>query len=352
MARNATPNDTALQQALKKLRSIKANPQLTATRTVAPTSHKMAVEPVAIDKFLTFIQTVEPIVVQRNDLFRLSHGMAKHLEELALPQCVFGLVYLNRKFYLVDGNTRKRSWLTHTLSTLPSTVWVAVMVIDSEEEGKRIYGCYDSKQAKKTNRDDLLSMMHNAGVKPETLKSSVVAGGKLVSVISNIARAMSGGSASPKRKQEVVNAHLFCFRELDKLMLNDGELRGGALWAGLRLYRQVPREFFSYIDSYLLELKMVETPLAHTVDASVVETAALALRQCRKYQVGTSGEKPIPVMFPVYLEGFYRWSKAQVNAGKTTAKFRSFVSKMMKDIISPDIERALHLLPEIDNSLV
>lgn len=346
MARNATTQETALQTALSRLSSVKTDPALTKGRTIITVDHRMDVKKMPIGRFLTFIKDVNPIQVQRNDLYRLNNGLAKHLEQLQLPQCCFALVFFDGQFYLVDGNTRKRSWLSQTLSELPSHVFVAVMAIDSLDEGVDIYNCYDSKQSKKTMRDELLSLLHNAGVEPTTLLSKLVAGGKLVSVLRYMTRALSGGSASPKRRQQVVQRHAQAFRDLDLLQLDEGQIPGGAVWALLRLYQELPREFATYVDGYAAELKKLGTPNETTVASSVAVARDKALERCKQLGVGTSGEKPIPVMFGSFLLGFVGYAKQLSRKGQTSAKFSRYLAKLERDVVEPDVQRVQRLLPQ------
>ena len=348
MTSNATTQDTALQTALATLSSIKADPALTRGRAIIQVDDRMAPVVVTIGQLLTFIRDLKPIQYQRNDLYRLNNGLAKHLESFQLPQAVLALVYFEGQFYLVDGNTRKRHWSDNTMCSLPSHVTLVVMAVSSLEEGKDIYNCFDSKGAKKTNRDDLISMLHEAGVIPDTLKTKLVAGGKLVSVVSNIARAAYGGSASEKRKLEVVTSHTAAFRDLDRLGLDEGVIPGGAIWVLMRLYREVPREFSCHIDSYAAEMKKLSTPQEHLVASSVIQARDKAFRNCRFYEVGSSGEKPMKVMFPAFMMGFLAYSRQLIRMGKASESFTKYLPKLKKDIIDTEIasvERLLVKLP-------
>ncbi len=347
MARNATTQETALQTALKQLSSVKTKPTILKGRAIIQIDESMDVKKVPIARFLTLIEDVKPIQVQRNDLYRLNHGLAKHIEQFELPQACFALVYFEGQFYLVDGNTRKRSWLNQPRMPVPSHVFVAVMAVDTFEQAVDIYNCYDSKSAKKTSRDDLLSMFHAAGLPPETLVSKQVAGGKLVSVIRNMARAMSGGSASPNRRQAVVTQHAKALRDLDKLGLDEGMISGAGVWALLRLYQELPRGFIGYVDRYAAELRKLGTAQEHLAATSVQETHQKALRNCLAYGVGTSGEKPIPVMFPAYLEGFLTYGRQLVRLGQADAKFSKYLARLKDSFIAQELTRAQRLKPAL-----
>jgi hypothetical protein len=343
MVRNATPQETALRNALATLAAVKADPAVTKGRTIIAIGDRMRVVCMPIGKLLTFIRGVKPIEVQRNDLYRLNNGLAKHLENFELPQAMMALVYFEGTFYLVDGNTRKRSWLNQTCRPLPSHVFVTLMGVDSLEQGKKIYNCYDSKGAKKTNRDDLVSMLHSCGVDPSTLKDKLVAAGKLVTVVQCMARAMSGGSASPQRKLEVVQYHAAAFRDVASLGLDEGVIPGGAVWALLRLYREVPAEFHGYVGRYADEMRKLTGPQKHLVASTVLSVEEKARKACFDAQVGTSGSAPIPVMFPAYLAGFARYGRQLVRLGEANKKFAAFLTKFVKATVEPDIERAYEL---------
>lgn len=351
MARNATTQDTALQtsslQNALKLLNVKTKTSLTKGRVIKQVDHLMDVKKMPIGKFLTLIEEMNPVHVQRNDLYRMQNRLAKHLEQFMPPQCSFALVYLEGKLYLLDGNTRKRAWLNQTHLPLPSHVFVAVIAAETEEQASKFYGCYDSKEAKKTNRDELLSMIHLAGLEPETLLSKLVAGGKLVSVVRNMARAMSGSSASPKRKQTVVTDHIQAFRALDSLLLDEGMVKGGGVWALLRLYRELPQEFHEHITTFALELVKLDSPVEHLAAAEVKEAKLNALESCLAYGTGTSGEKAIPAMYLAYLPAFWAYTRGLISVKRAPAKLNKVLNAKEATFLKPELTRVRRLLTKL-----
>lgn len=351
MARNATTKDTALQtsslQNALKLLNVKTKASLTKGRVIEQVDHLMDVKKMPIGKFLTLIEEMNPVHVQRNDLYRLQNRLAKHLEQFMPPQCSFALVYLEGKLYLLDGNTRKRAWLNQKHLPLPSHVFVAVLVAETEEEASKFYGCYDSKEAKKTNRDELLSMIHTAGLEPETLMSKLVAGGKLVSVVRNMARAMSGSSASPKRKQTVVTEHVQAFSALDSLNLDEGMVKGGGVWALLRLYCELPQEFHEHIKNFAMELVKLDSPVEHLAAAEVIRAKLSALDSCLAYGTGTSGEKAIPAMYLAYLPAFWSYTRGLIKAKRAPAKLSKTLNAKEVSFLNPELIRVRRLLTKV-----
>jgi len=351
MARNATTKDTALQLSPLKhaeaLTQVKVNRSLLKGRAIQDVSEQMTVKKMAIGQFLTLIEDMAPVHVQRNDLYRLQNRLAKHLEQFMPPQCSFALVYLNGKLYLLDGNTRKRAWLNQTHLPLPSHVFVTIIVAETEEKAFDFYKCYDSKEAKKTNRDELLSMVHVAGLEPEALRSKLVAGGKLVSVVRNMARAMSGSSASPQRKQSVVTDHIKALCALDVLNLDEGMVKGGGVWALLRLYRELPQEFHPFITAYASELVRLDTSTEHLAAQTVQAAKLKALDSCLSYGTGTSGEKAIPAMYLEYLPAFWAYTRALVNAKQAPVKLTKLLNATEVTFLEPELTRVRRLLTKL-----
>ncbi|MCC5612528.1 hypothetical protein LC612_39005, partial [Nostoc sp. CHAB 5834] len=150
-----TKSSVSLAAALSTFANVKADPSLTKGRNIIDVSNRVAVKTVAIGKFLTAIRNLKAVQVQRNDLYRLTNGLAKHLAEFQLPQTVFHLVRFKGTWYLADGNTRKRFWLSSNSCDLPSHVNLVVYDAETLEEVKAIYNCIDSQKSKKTNRDSL-----------------------------------------------------------------------------------------------------------------------------------------------------------------------------------------------------
>ena len=345
MTRKATPKASSLAKAMTALRLIKADPLLAKKNPIRQIDDQVTSEWFPIGQFLTIIRNIEPIEVQRNDLYRLNNGLAKHLEDFQLPQAAVALVYLNGKYYLVDGNTRKRKWLSGENVALPSKVCVFLMMVDSLDEGKAIYRCYDSKTAKKTVRDDLVSMLHDAGVVPETLKSKLLAGGKIVGVVRNMARVASGGSCTVTRMQEVVSSHSSAFRYVDALNLDEGTIPAAGVWALARLYKEVPQAFSSYIDKYAMELRKMGTDIEHTAAPAVLQAVDKAHRNCRKYQKLSATSK-VPVMFPAYLEGFVVFCQQLARAKQASPSFVKALPAI-KTQITQEISNAARLLPTV-----
>lgn len=344
MVRKATPKETALQKVKTFLESVVPEKDILKGRTIIPIHDHFLTVTLGIGKALTVLKQLSPIVYQRNDLYRLNNRLAKHLENFQLPQAVLALVVLDGKLFLVDGNTRKRRWLNQPDAPVPSHVTFVLMGVSSLEEAVAIYGCYDSAQAKKTNRDEVMSLVRDTGVDLDMLKSKLVAGGKLVSVIRCMARALSGASASPARKKAVVDSHVKSILQLDRHMLDEGMIPGGAVWAVLRLYRELPEIFHKYVDMYVDNLRMLGTPTEGLASPAVIDTRDYAIRCCRLAGVGTSGEKPIPVMFCAYMEGFQDFAIELIRTKRAEAAFSRFRNKLCNKIIAPDVSRVRNLL--------
>lgn len=328
-----TSTVTNLQKAFNRISSVKARPGILAGRSVIDVTEQMDIKRIPIAQFLTLCEELKPIKVQRNDLYRLSNGLAKYLADFELPQGVFSLVYWGDEIYLVDGNTRKRAWLTGK-TALPSHVFVMVMVAHSFEHAEAIYNCFDSVGAKKNNRDGLNSMMHEAGINLEHLRSKLIAGGKFVSVVNNMVRQAFAGNATAERKKFVVNEYSKAILCLDTLRLNEKELLGAAVWAGLELYKAVPTEYHSVVDRYVNELRKVNNPaLAREVSGSVTVVNGQALRLCVEKGISKGGEKPIRVMFPTYISGFLLFAKYSGQAVDNKKKFNNFLNKKLTPYI-------------------
>jgi hypothetical protein len=190
-----------------------------------------------------------------------------------------------------------------------------------------------------------MSLIHEAGAELDMFSSPTVAGGKLVTVINSMTRALSGSTASRKRKAEVVKDHLLCFTQLDKHNFDEGQVVGGALWALMRLYRQVPKEHFGYIDEFASELKKLGTDDERMAEPTLIRTRNDAVKDCRVRGYGTSGDKAMPIMFPHYMRGFASWARARIRARRADPAFKRFVERtLVPTCINPDIQRAARLL--------
>ena len=73
MARNATPLETALQRSKMEeavaLLNVRPKASLLKGRVIIPVKYKIKTVTVEIGRFLTFAENVEPVHVQRNDLY-------------------------------------------------------------------------------------------------------------------------------------------------------------------------------------------------------------------------------------------------------------------------------------------
>ncbi len=73
---------------------------------------------------------------------------------------------------------------------------------------------------------------------------------------------------------------------------------------------------------------------------------------CDARSVGTSGEKPIPVMFQAYLEGFYNWAQQECRSQRADAKFKRFVKTMLETFVKEELESTTRLLPKARSATV
>jgi hypothetical protein len=337
-------NKDALKTALGMLAAVKPSLDILRGRTVTNVGNLMGTRDMPIAQFLTLAKKLKPIPVQRNDLFRLDNGLARHLGTFELPQASLVLAYWKGKLWVLDGNTRIRHWLENMGSELPSRVTVTVLVVSSADEATRYYNCYDASVSRKTKRDSLLGMFRDAGLNPELLGSKLAAGGKLLGVMQHITRQHHGGSASPKRLQETVIEYLEVIPDLDRLNLDETEICLGGIWALMRLYRELPREFYSYIDSYAGELRKLRSTSGLLIAESVLDTHDAARRACRTVGTGRAGSQVVPVTFPEYFAGFWLYSRQLVRSGRADAKFSKYLPRLKKNVIEPEVSRAKAVL--------
>lgn len=321
-----------LQKALSILANVRVPESVTrelCNREIVQTDNRMQVVCMPIAEFMAWVAKIGPIQVQRNDAYRLENNLAKHLGEFQLPQGMFAVIYFEGKFYLVDGNTRKRAWITRKGQKLPSHVFVTVMVPETLEEGKVFYDCYDSKFSKKTVRDEITSLLANAGVKTDKLVSKLVAGGKLVTVVQCMARAYFVKNSKVTR-QAIVSEYVDEFVKVDALGFDEGVVPMGAVWAALRLYKELSdADGVSLVTDYMIELAKIGTPSAGLmceVTRDIPEKARLA---CEANLIGTSGMKACPVMYPVYLLGFWAYVKA---LSKNKAYSKAYLTALMRKV--------------------
>lgn len=323
-----------LQKAINLMTNVRVPVNVTRDlekREIVQTGDRMQVVCMPIAEFLAWVAKVGPIKVQRNDAYRLENNLAKHLSGFELPQGMFAAIYFEGKFYLVDGNTRKRAWMSCKGLKLPSHVFVTVMIPESLEEGKVFYSCYDSKASKKTVRDDITSLMADAGIDTATLISKLVAGGKLVTILAKMANAYYGCNNKAKRL-ELVKEYVAELLLLDQLSLDEGVVPMGAVWAALRLYKELP-EATSQITDYILELAKLKTPMAHLVCANVQSLPEKARMACIAAGAGTSGSQAVAPMFPVYLAGFGSYVKALSKSDATSKVFIRALSKKVTAVL-------------------
>lgn len=342
MKKNAAQN-TLSNRFAAKLASIKADKSLVGSHPIVDVSERICHEIVPIEKALPLLQELEPVTMQRNDLYRVENRQAKHLNEFVDPQAVFSIVELDGKWFLLDGNTRKRYWLSQKHSVLPSHLHFMVFHVENVDTATQFYETFDSKEAKKTNRDELMSLMRAAGADLDQLRSKLIAGGKLVSVIRNMTLSLvSCKRTSHARRVQVVEQHLAALLQTDTLNLNEGELKGGAVWAILRLYAEVPAKFHQYIDEYALELVTCQKgniPLRNR-PKTPQQTYDMAHSECTRLGVGYSGEQPIRIMAPVFLQGFELFAQEIFyNNGRKDIAFKRFLGTLKAHIITPECSR-------------
>lgn len=329
-----------LQKAVNLLNNVRVPVSVTRElekREIVQTGDRMQVVCMPIAEFLAWVSKVGPIQVQRNDAYRLEHNLAKHLSGFELPQGMFAAIYFEGKFYLVDGNTRKRAWISCKGLKLPSHVFVTVMIPATLDEGKVFYNCYDSKVSKKTVRDDITSLMANAGIETEKLISKLVGGGKLVTVVQKMAKAYYVRNNHANR-QEIVMEYAEELLRVDQLNLDEGVVPMGAIWAALRLYKEAP-EAAPLISDYMLELAKLDTSLAHLVCANVQSLPEQARRACTFAGVGTTGPAACPAMFPVYLSGFAGYVRALTTSDACSKVFLRALSKKVKAVIISEFSK-------------
>lgn len=297
-------NKSKLSTAKKLLQNVKVCPKIAAglaKREVVPVEERLTVEEMEIAKFLSWVKAVKPIRVQRNDAYRVLNGQSKHLAVLMLPQCVFAVVFLNGVFYLIDGNTRKRSWLECSDLAVPSSVQVVILLPEDLEEAKRLYECYDSNASKKTKRDEAVSFLFDAGIDTAKLKSKLVAGGKFVTVAQAMGRKYHLVN-NAKTRAQVITSFAPQFEMVDALGLDEGTVPMGAVWAALSAYKALP-EISNIITQYMHELKLFDGSSANQIAACIRSVPDLARQACMDAQKGTSGAAACAVMYPVYLQG-------------------------------------------------
>lgn len=319
-----------LQKAIALMTNVRVPANITRqlqSREIVQTGDRMQVVKMPIAEFLAWVSQVGPIQVQRNDAYRLKNNLAKHLSDFLLPQGQFAVIYLDNKFYLVDGNTRKRAWLNCKGLKLPSHVFVNVMIPENLDEGKVFYDCYDSNQSKKSVRDEVTSMLANAGVNTEELISKLVGGGKLVTVVQYMAKAYFAKNSKVTR-QEIIKEYVDEFVALDKLNLDEGLVPMSAVWAALRLYKEIP-EGAGLIDDYVNEVAKLRTKSANLVCDSVRNIRRDARQACEAVGLGTTGSAPCGVMFPVYLGGFLAYLKS---FSKTSAYSKTHLNKLVRKV--------------------
>lgn len=342
----STATSPAMGAFLKQIRSIKATTRGLKSHDIVDISKSMTVERMPIAQFMAFIKDVPPVDVQRNDLYRLNNRMAEHLDTFMPPQASVAIVLLDGKPYMVDGNTRKRKWLASEGGELPSHVFVTIMEVESHDTAMEIYECYDSNKAKKTARDTILSLMHNAGLIPESFISPLVAGGKVVSALKCMTRLYSGGSATKARMQEVITLHKDAIVELDRLNLNEGQIPSGGVWALLSLYSQVDARYHEFVTAYAQELRKLGTKFQQETPLVVQRIAEEAKSNCIKAGASTTGEKAVPLMHPAYLKGAMAYFKTLSQHGQLPASFTRTLPKLQVRL-EDEVSRAERLRAKV-----
>ena len=166
----------------------------------------------------------------------------------------------------------------------------------------------------------------------------------MVSVVKHMAKAMSGSSATTARMQVVVNDHIEAIGQLDALNLDEGMIKGGGVWALLRLYRELPSEFHLFVTAYASELLKLGTQTEHLAAKAVQEAKQKALDTCVDLATGTSGEKAIPAMFLGYLPGFWAFGRELVRKKQAGAKFGKMLTATEKTFLEPELIRVRRLL--------
>jgi hypothetical protein len=345
----ATKATASLESKFKALvAGVTPDTSLRKSRSVVSVVGRVHSEMVAIEQALPLLAQLEPVAIQRNDRYRLEHQLARHLTNLVLPQVVISLVEIRGKFYLIDGNTRKRHWMSQIMADLPSHVMFITLKATSKEEAEMFYRTYDSKESKKTNRDDLLSLMRTSDIDVDSLQSPLVAGGKLVSVIRRMTTAMVGGRATENRKLEVVQHHKSALLYLDRMGFNEKELLGGAVWAALRLFAEVPVQHHAYLEQYLFDIRDYHkgTKVKSLLSRAAVDAYDRSQALCRAYGIGTSGEKPYPYMAKEFLAGFNLYAREVCRKNRADEAFKRYLNQLQTKVIKPEVARIESLLPQ------
>jgi hypothetical protein len=140
--------------------------------------HTIALEGRQLLKCFSFIvdnTSKDVSAVQRNTLMRYEDGVphvSGPVENRPLPQTIFQATWnrATNKLALQDGNTRVMDALKNIDKEFFQEVTLEVYEVDSQEEAKAIYDCFDSRASVKQGKHDVQSLFRAADVL-EHLKS-------------------------------------------------------------------------------------------------------------------------------------------------------------------------------------
>lgn len=269
-------------------------------------------ETLPVEAAIKFLLAVEKIDNQRNEQARLAK--ATFLEELSLPQAVYAMAYVEdeNRLYLLDGNTRKLRLFSYRLPAFFRELHFAIHYYPTKAEALAAYHTYDSKQARKSGRNEIESSFRVVGFAPEDFQSPSLQTGAVVTVVKNIARACYG-TARQASVDLVIRDYAKFFAMLDPVGLEERNPPAGAIMAAvLLLEMESCAKLEGYVVEYLKGIKSVySTKANHPVPAELfVDLRATADRECYSKGYGTTGEIPCKLTAPIFVSHFIAFMKA------------------------------------------
>lgn len=285
---------------------LRANDPMISRRTGAAIDNANRVQfwTMEFARGLKLLQAVDKIDNQRNEFDRLE--TAVHLQRLDLTQAMFSIALVEEegKLYLLDGNTRKLMLLTRWGADYFTNLHFTVYLYATKADALAAYRTFDSRQARKSGRNDIEGSFRQAGFPPESFSSKVLRTGAVVTAIKNLARA-SLGSAGEANVEKAVGRYAQYFAMLDEVNLEEGNPPSGALVAAVSLLECLPQSKRPLVVAFVKGIKLAYTDSQTEVPAPVF----LAAKQdadyaCRNKGQGTSGDAAGKLTAPLFVDSF------------------------------------------------
>jgi hypothetical protein len=316
------------------LRAVEATTKLKGIPVLGP---RLAVKDSIESRKLTLEQFQElrlkakAAPAQRQHEWRWLKNKARYLLKFELPQGVLTVGILNGEYFIVDGNTRTFGWSINPSMPKPDSVLVVFYDIENVEQMRRVYDAVDSAGSKKTIRNEVVSILREAGVDIEAeFSSDLVLSGALKGVI----QAIMGTTAKSALAYGLVD-HVNQIRTLDSFELSEKSVQHSAVIAAALtlLKRKTPVDLVKKYVAEFVRLKSGDRFDAMPCVTKIELKATRAFLAMQQKTHSTSSAGAVKAMLPVYLSEFYGVFCSEIIKANMSAKLVRQAASQLKHAV-------------------